>query len=750
MRWNNIIKKSVLFAAFFMILSLCFHVDNVSAQEIEEILTTNVRGDGVSGFWQYSEYDYGSKIRINKYTGAESNIVIPAAIAGKPVMQLNSSVFEGSENLISITIPPSVTYIGAYCFQNCTNLVTVSGMSGVKEIGDHAFKNCEMLSGISVGNVLTKIHYFAFENCKSLKNISFGSSLEFIGEGAFLASGLTSVVVPSSVELNDDGQYDVGVFENCENLTTATLYTYVSGRCFQNCINLKTATIQADNEGVGYAAFSGCSSLSKVTIHDGKYVTAVQPYAFYHCTSLTDISLLSGIRYIYENAFEGCSSLRTVSLKSGLIGIDNNAFLSCSSLEEVEIPNTVNWIDRDAFSSCSLLKKIIIPNSVEMIAPSYWWDTNFAGEICSNDVTIECYEGSSAQSYAEQKGNPVSFLQAVPSTSIKFSAQTVYMNVGDFKQLQKLCSMLPSNTTDAISWETSYSDIASVNEIGEVTAKGAGAATITATATSGYRATINVIVSNKPSEIYFSKSSVTITVGQSVTYTATVEDRAGKRPDIIPAYTSSNPKIATVNAAGKVTGISPGTVTITAKTGNLSDTYKVTVVAKKTSSSNSSGNSSTKKPSTVSKSITFSQTIKTVVIGRSFTQQAKLSGLSGNPVYSSSNPSIASVSNTGNVKGIREGIVIITAKSGIYKASYTVQVVMATVKKSGKVLTITTIPKAKIKVSAKKAVLGRSSKSAKANGKGIAKIKFKKKIKGNVKIRISKSGYPKKTIKKKY
>ena len=102
------------------------------------------------------------------------------------------------------------------------------------------------------------------------------------------------------------------------------------------------------------------------------------------------------------------------------------------------------------------------------------------------------------------------------------------------------------------------------------------------------------------------------------------------------------------------------------------------------------------------------------------------------------------------MKGIREGIVIITAKSGIYKASYTVQVVMATVKKSGKVLTITTIPKAKIKVSAKKAVLGRSSKSAKANGKGIAKIKFKKKIKGNVKIRISKSGYPKKTIKKKF
>ena len=749
MRWNNIVKKSVLFAAFFMILSLCFHVDNVSAQEIEDTLTTNVRGKGVFGFWQYSEYDYGSKIRINEYTGAESNIVIPAAIAGKPVMQIDSEVFEGNENLISITIPPSVTYIGEYCFQDCTNLVTVSGMSGVKEIGHHAFKNCEMLSGISFGNALTKIHYFAFENCKSIKNISFGSSLEFIGEGAFLASGLTSVVVPSSVELNDGGRYGVGVFENCESLTAATLYTYVSGRCFQNCTNLKTATIQADNEGVGYAAFSGCSALSKITINDGKYVTAVQPYAFYHCTSLTDIDLRSGIRYIYNNAFEGCSSLRTVSLKSGLIGIDENAFLSCSSLEEVEIPNTVNWIKGGAFSSCSVLKKIKIPNSVVTIGYDYW-DGNYAYEICSNDVKIECYEGSSVQSYAEKKGNPVSFLQAVPSTSIKFSAQTVYMNVDDFKQLQKLCSMVPSNTTDAISWETSYSGIASVNEIGEVTAKGAGTATITATATSGYRATINVVVSNKPSEIYFSKSSVTITVGQSVTYTATVEDRAGKRPDIIPAYTSSNPKIATVNAAGKVTGISPGTVTITAKTGNLSDTYKVTVVAKKTSSSNSSGNSSTKKPSTVSKSITFSQTIKTVVIGRSFTQQAKLSGLSGNPVYSSSNPSIASVSNTGNVKGIREGIVIITAKSGIYKASYTVQVVMATVKKSGKVLTITTIPKAKIKVSAKKAVLGRSSKSAKANGKGIAKIKFKKKIKGNVKIRISKSGYPKKTIKKKF
>ena len=54
-------------------------------------------------------------------------------------------------------------------------------------------------------------------------------------------------------------------------------------------------------------------------------------------------------------------------------------------------------------------------------------------------------------------------------------------------------------------------------------------------------------------------------------------------------------------------------------------------------------------------------------------------------------------------------------------------------------------------MTAKKAFLGKASKTVKVNSKGVAKIKFKKKIKKvTVKIKVTKSGYKAKTLKKKY
>ena len=76
---------------------------------------------------------------------------------------------------------------------------------------------------------------------------------------------------------------------------------------------------------------------------------------------------------------------------------------------------------------------------------------------------------------------------------------------------------------------------------------------------------------------------------------------------------------------------------------------------------------------------------------------------------------------------------------------------MAKISKKGKTLKITTVPNARVKVRAKKSFLGKSSKTVKADKKGNAKIKFRKKLKGiTVKAQIKKSGYKKKTIKKKF
>ena len=62
---------------------------------------------------------------------------------------------------------------------------------------------------------------------------------------------------------------------------------------------------------IGAYAFSGCTSLTSVTIGDG--VTSIGDYAFPGCTSLTSVTIPNSVTSIGENAFRFCWSLRHVT-----------------------------------------------------------------------------------------------------------------------------------------------------------------------------------------------------------------------------------------------------------------------------------------------------------------------------------------------------------------------------------------------------------------------------------------------------
>ena len=62
-----------------------------------------------------------------------------------------------------------------------------------------------------------------------------------------------------------------------------------------------------------YRAFSGCSSLTTITIPDS--VTSIGDYAFSHCSSLEFIKIPDSVNRIGRNLFEGCDHLKWVYKK---------------------------------------------------------------------------------------------------------------------------------------------------------------------------------------------------------------------------------------------------------------------------------------------------------------------------------------------------------------------------------------------------------------------------------------------------
>ena len=154
----------------------------------------------------------------------------------------------------------------------------------------------------------------------------------------------------------------------------------------------------------------------------------------------------------------------------------------------------------------------------------------------------------------------------IPVTEVRLSESTVGIVEGSTYKLT--ATVLPENTTDSknVSWSSNNEAVATVDANGNVTAKRAGTAVITATSTNGKTAGCTVTVSKKEipiTEISLDKSSATLTEGETTTLTATVLPENTTYGKSVK-WSSSNVAVATVDLMGKVTAKRAGTAIITA------------------------------------------------------------------------------------------------------------------------------------------------------------------------------------------
>ena len=158
----------------------------------------------------------------------------------------------------------------------------------------------------------------------------------------------------------------------------------------------------------------------------------------------------------------------------------------------------------------------------------------------------------------------------IPVTEVRLSESTVGIVEGSTYKLT--ATVLPENTTDSknVSWSSNNEAVATVDANGNVTAKRAGTAVITATSTNGKTAGCTVTVSKKEipiTEVRLNKSTETLTEGETTTLTATVLPENTTYGKSVK-WSSSNVAVATVDLMGKVTAKRAGTAIITATSEN--------------------------------------------------------------------------------------------------------------------------------------------------------------------------------------
>ena len=213
----------------------------------------------------------------------------------------------------------------------------------------------------------------------------------------------------------------------------------------------------------------------------------------------------------------------------------------------------------------------------------------------------------------------------------------------------------PDNATNkAVSWKSSDTGVATVDGSGKVTAVKAGSTTITVTTTDGGKtATCSVTVTSKTvsvTGVKLDNGKLELKAGETAQLTATVEPSDASDKSL--EWTSSDAKVATVDASGKVTAVGVGSATITVKTkdGGKTATCSVTVA-----------------PVAV-EGVTVDPVKAEVVEGNTVQLKATVSPADAaqEVEWTSSDSDIATVDKNGLVTSIKPGTVYIVVRSKAY------------------------------------------------------------------------------------
>lgn len=253
-------------------------------------------------------------------------------------------------------------------------------------------------------------------------------------------------------------------------------------------------------------------------------------------------------------------------------------------------------------------------------------------------------EGRSAIASITVSAIPIASVVVTPSVNDLFPGQTTQLTAE-----ARDASGGPL-TDRIIVWSTSRPQVATVTSEGLVTAISSGTAIITATS-EGRSATASVNVTPRPvSSVALSPAQATVSAGQSLQLTVSLTDDGGQvLTGRQVSFATSNVQVATVSVSGLITGVAPGTATITAISEGSTGTATVTVT-----------------PEPVA-SVDISPPSSSVIMGSTLQLYATPRNAAGQPLpgrtvsWSSGAPGLASVSSSGLVTGLAIGNAVIIA-----------------------------------------------------------------------------------------
>ena len=366
---------------------------------------------------------------------ADIAVEIPETIDGMTVTKIEGTRWSAFAryHVVSVSIPASVTEIGAGAFMSCqyltqvtfakgsapsfedvynsdrngvfagcTALTSIELPAGTTKLGTYMFSGCERLAAVNLSELtqITEIPFRAFERC-ALSSVELPENISRVAQDAFSANYICTGLDDYGDEIRTYTIQDIVLNEGLIE---------IGSNAFGGAV-ITSLTLPNSLTTIGQEAFSGCYQLAEITWPDNKGFTEIN--GFDHCTSLPDSifeSLPVTVTSIGYEAFFGCR-FSSVSLPGTIETIDERAFAYNYNLKSLTLHEGLQSIGVCAFYCCNgtdngeymeglLNATIVVPETVTYIGAgafsvpynSYYADDANPGltlKILNRDLTLK-------------------------------------------------------------------------------------------------------------------------------------------------------------------------------------------------------------------------------------------------------------------------------------------------------------------------------------------------------------------------
>lgn len=371
--------------------------------------TTITLPSSVKSIEGYTKIDNGKLIPTGAF---ESTNLESIKFIDKNLTNIGPQAFKDVGSLKEISLPTSVKTIGQQAFSGCTEIKTIN-LENVTSIGTDAFRETHALKSLTFNSESIKLNSIgngAFMNSglSDKLDLSIATNLYEIGSYAFSGTGLTEVVLPSSLTL-----LDAGVFQDCTKLSTVNLdktqVKIIKPSTFQGCVELKTVNFPNKLLAIGEDAFNNAKKLEKLDLSNTDINTfgnnsfqdtiVLKTIDLPNEDTLTVIGsgafLNSGITRLAKKSVLADSEIITLPASVGKLG--NNAFAN-SQITNFDMSavksTTLTTLPADFFNNATSLATVKLPNAIKTIGENAFAGATNLKTIDLSNTAVETIEAN--------------------------------------------------------------------------------------------------------------------------------------------------------------------------------------------------------------------------------------------------------------------------------------------------------------------------------------------------------------------